>query len=122
RLTTEANEQFAQFGLSGSHALLLIHIDDRPNIQPSHLAQKLVLKPSTITRLVNKLKRRKLIVRNTKGRSSHITCTSKGKELVTALQQKWNELIDTKKQELGDRYILVLIELMQDTLQNVISD
>jgi|GEM_PF-2141978 len=122
RLTTEANEQFAQFGLSGSHALLLILIDDRPNIQPSHLAQKLVLKPSTITRLVNKLERRKLIVRNSKGRSSHITCTSKGKELVTALHQKWNELIDTKKQELGDRYTSVLTELMQDTLQNVISD
>ena len=119
KLSAEADKQFAEFGLSNSHALLILLIDEHPNIQPSQLAEKLVLKPSTITRLVNKLERRKLVEKRSEGRSSHIVCTSKGSELIDKLNQRWGALMKVKKQELGERYVSVLSEMMQQALQSI---
>ncbi|HLR26426.1 MAG TPA: MarR family transcriptional regulator [Fodinibius sp.] len=119
KLSAEADKQFSEFGLSNSHALLLLLIDEHPNIQPSQLAEKLILKPSTITRLVNKLERRKLVEKTSEGRSSHIVCTSKGSELIDKLNQRWGALMKVKKQELGERYVSVLSEMMQQALQSI---
>ena len=121
KLSAEADKQFSEFGLSNSHALLLLLIDEHPNIQPSQLAEKLILKPSTITRLVNKLERRKLVEKTSEGRSSHIVCTSKGGELIDKLNQRWEALMKVKKQELGERYVSVLSEMMQQALQSIES-
>src|SRR5699024_11079501 len=116
KLSAESDKQFAEFGLFNSHALLLLLINEYTNIQPSQLAEKLILKPSTITRLVNKLERRKLVEKSSEGRSSHIVCTSKGSELIDKLNQRWEALMMVKKQELGERYVSVLSEMMQQAL------
>ena len=119
RLSSQADEQFAEFGLSGSHALLLMLIGDHPRIQPGQLAQKLHLKPSTITRLVNKLERRKLVERHSEGRASLIVCTSKGDELVVLFGKKWKNLSSEIDRQLGERYAEVLGEMMQEALRTI---
>lgn len=119
KLTNQADETFATIGLSSSHALLLLLIEKHPEIQPGQLAEKLHLKPSTITRLVQKLERRSLVERQSKGRATSIVCTSEGSEMANQIEQKWQDLIKQKKDELGDRYVDVLSEMIVNALDEI---
>lgn len=119
KLSRQADDVFASIGLSSSHALLLLLIHREPEIQPGALADKISLKPSTITRLVQKLEQRELVNRESKGRATAVTCTSKGNDLTTDIENKWQELLDKKRDQLGDRYVEVLSEMISNALEKV---
>ena len=76
-----ATESWKPLGLSPSHAYLLIAVLEEPGIQPSALAEHLQLQPSTITRLLEKLEEKKLVIRTTEGRLTNVYPTPKAKEL-----------------------------------------
>jgi len=116
KLSREADEAFASVGLSSSHAFLLLMIQKNPEIQPSQLAQKLHLKPSTITRLVQKLERRQLVRKESKGRATSIVCTSDGVTMAEEIDQQWQDLLNNKQEELGERYVEVLSEMISNAL------
>lgn len=119
KLSREADEVFASVGLSSSHALLLLLIKHNPNIQPSQLARELHLKPSTITRLVQKLERRGLVGKQSEGRATVIACTSNGDKVAENIHQQWKELMTAKQDELGNRYVEVLSEMISNALETV---
>lgn len=119
KLTGQADEAFASIGLSSSHALLLLFIYEEPGIQPSMLAEKLYLKPSTITRLVQKLERRELVTKEPEGRSKSIACTSKGKEMAAKVDETWQQLFRQKETELGERYVAVLSEMISKAIKEI---
>jgi MarR family transcriptional regulator, organic hydroperoxide resistance regulator len=76
-----AQESWKQLALSPSHAYLLMAVLDEPGLQPGSLARQLQLQPSTITRLIEKLESRKLLVRTTEGKITNVYPTPKAKEL-----------------------------------------
>ncbi|HKK45862.1 MAG TPA: MarR family transcriptional regulator, partial [Balneolaceae bacterium] len=115
----QSDEAFAKFGLSTSHVLILSLVDKNPGIQPGKLAENLYLKPSTITRLVQKLERRQLVQRNSEGRSTSIVCTDDGNKVTGEIIEKWNGLMVEKRQQLGDRYIEVLSEMIANALHTI---
>jgi DNA-binding MarR family transcriptional regulator len=117
KLSKEADNTFAAVGLSYSHALILVLVDAEPGIQPGSIAERLYLKPSTITRLVQKLERRKLVERKSKGRATAISCTDKGRDMAKEVQRKWQKLLDEKKEQLGDRYVNVLSEMIDNAME-----
>jgi DNA-binding MarR family transcriptional regulator len=119
KLSREADEVFASVGLSSSHALLLLMIRKNPEIQPSQLAEELHLKPSTITRLVQKLERRQLVRKQPEGRATAIACTSNGKEVAENIDQQWQKLIASKQDQLGERYVEVLSEMISNALDKL---
>ena len=119
KLSREADKAFASVGLSSSHALLLLLIKQEPEIQPGQLADKLYLKPSTITRLVQKLERRKLVQKESSGRAALIVCTTKGKRIADEVAEKWRELNKLKRDELGSRYAEVLSEMVSNALDEL---
>lgn len=119
KLGYQADEVFATVGLSSSHALLLYIIHQNPEIQPSQLAERLYLKPSTITRLVQKLERRQLVEKQLEGRISKIVCTNEGARVTTEIVDKWQALIQQKREELGDRYVEVLTEMIANALDTM---
>lgn len=86
--------------LSPSHAYLLIAVLEEPGIQPSSLAEHLQLKPSTITRLLEKLEEKKLLVRTTEGRLTNVYPTPKAKE--------WQPRLLECLQEFAHQYAAVL--------------
>lgn len=116
KLSSQADETFAKFGLSSSHALILLLVSQNPEIQPSSLAAKLYLKPSTVTRLVQKLERRQLVQRSSEGRSTLIVCTSDGFEVVNQIKEQWQILVSEVSEELGERYVEVLSEMISNAL------
>ncbi|GAA5522525.1 MarR family transcriptional regulator [Aliifodinibius salicampi] len=120
-LSYQADEAFASVGLSSSHALLLLLIHRDPGVQPGALANKLHLKPSTITRLVQKLERRELVEKESQGRATAISCTGKGIRMAERISEQWQELLQGKQEELGERYVSVLSEMISkalDTMEN----
>lgn len=82
-----AVESWKKVGLSPSHAYLLIAALDEPGVQPTLLAEHLQLQPSTVTRLMEKLEEKKLIVRTTEGKLTNVYPTPKAKELWPQMQQ-----------------------------------
>jgi DNA-binding MarR family transcriptional regulator len=81
-----ALESWAPVGLSPSHGYLLLAVLEEPGIQPTQLGNHLQLKPSTITRLMEKLEFQKLLVRLSEGRLTSVYPTQKAKELLPKLK------------------------------------
>lgn len=73
--------------LSPSHAYLLMIVLDDPGVQPGALSAELHLTPSTITRLLEKLEAKKLVVRTTEGKSTSVYPTPKSKEMKPLLKE-----------------------------------
>ena len=76
-----ASESWKKVNLSPSHAYLLIAVLEEPGIQPTALAEHLQLQPSTITRLIEKLEEKKLVIRTTEGKLTNVYPTPKAKEM-----------------------------------------
>lgn len=74
-------------GLSPSHAYLLMIVLDEPGVQPGALSAELHLSPSTITRLIEKLEARKLVVRTVEGKMTSVYPTAKSREMKPLLQE-----------------------------------
>ena len=81
-----AAESWKKVNLSPSHAYLLMAVLEEPGIQPTGLAEHLQLQPSTITRLIDKLEEKKLVVRTSEGKISNVYPTPKAKELQPKLK------------------------------------
>ncbi len=73
--------------LSPSHAYLLMIVLADPGVQPGALSEELHLTPSTITRLIEKLEGKKLVIRTTEGKTTSVYPTAKSKELKPLLQE-----------------------------------
>jgi MarR family transcriptional regulator, organic hydroperoxide resistance regulator len=82
-----AQESWKPVDLSPSHAYLLMLVLEEPGIQPGSLTGQLLLTPSTITRLVEKLEEKKMLVRTTEGKMTNIYATPKAKALQPELKK-----------------------------------
>jgi len=82
-----AVDSWKMIGLSPSHAYLLMAVISEPGIQPGGLADELQLTPSTITRLIEKLEEKKLVVRTTEGKLTNVYPTPKAKELQPKMKE-----------------------------------
>ena len=81
-----AQESWKPVGLSPSHAYLLMMVIDDPGVQPGSLAKQLQLQPSTITRLIEKLEEKKLVLRSVDGKVTHVYPTSKARQMNSKLR------------------------------------
>ena len=81
-----AIESWKPVGLAPSHGYLLMNVIDIPGIQPGALADQLQLQPSTITRLIEKLEEKKMVVRTTEGKTTNVYPTPKAKEMYSKLR------------------------------------
>jgi DNA-binding MarR family transcriptional regulator len=82
-----ANNSWKKVGLTPSHAYLLILALEEPGIQPSALVKQLLLTPSTITRLIEKLEEKKLVIRTTEGKLTNVYPTPKAKALLPEMKE-----------------------------------
>ncbi|HXB44452.1 MAG TPA: MarR family transcriptional regulator, partial [Puia sp.] len=67
-----ATQSWKKVNLSPSHAYLLMLAIQEPGIQPTVLSQELHLQPSTITRLIEKMEGKKLLIRTTDGKMTNV--------------------------------------------------
>jgi DNA-binding MarR family transcriptional regulator len=87
--------------LSPSHAYLLMVVIEDPGVQPGTLSDELQLTPSTITRLIEKLEEKKLVVRTMEGKVTNVYPTPKAKDLYSKLKECSNNFVETYSSILG---------------------
>ena len=112
-----AIESWKQVDLSPSHGYLLMLIIESPGMQPGNIAAQMQLTPSTITRLIEKLEDRKLVVRTTEGKITNVYPSPKGKELLPALKACVQDFSEAYSKVLGKEETFKLVQSM-----NKISD
>jgi len=114
-----ADREFKDIGLAPSYAFLLMTVVKNPGIQPSELSDILGLKPSTITRLIDKMETRNYLERNSEGRATHVhpteKCLAKDKEIRNA----WQKLKEKYSGTLGERYTNVLTEMSLKAIEQL---
>ncbi len=81
-----AQESWKKVRLSPSHAYLLMMVIENPGIQPGRIGEELQLTPSTISRLLEKLEERKLLVRIADGKQTNVYPAPAGKALLPTLK------------------------------------
>ena len=88
-LTAIGEGEFAKMGLSYSHAYLLSEIALNPGNTPTYLSETLLLSPSTITRLIEKLESKGLARRETTGKNTMVFATQAGATLAPTVDEAW---------------------------------
>ena len=97
-----ATESWEKIGLAPSHAYLLMMVLDEPGTQPGTIAKEMQLTPSTITRLIEKLEGKKLVVRTTEGKITNVYATPEATELLPKMKACLNEFYQKYVEILGE--------------------
>lgn len=96
-----AIESLKKVNLPPSHGYLLLTVIEEPGIQPGALAEELQLTPSTITRFIEKLENKKLLIRTTEGKITNVYPTPKAKELLPKMKECINHFYTQYSSILG---------------------
>ncbi len=107
-----AIESWKRVDLPPSHGYLLMLVLEEPGMQPGNIAAQLQLTPSTITRLIEKLEERKLVVRITEGKISNVYPTPKAKELLPELKACVQDFSEANSKVLGKEETSKLVQGM----------
>ena len=87
-----AEAEFAGLRLSPAHASLLLLVYETPGISPKDLSRLLQLNPSTITRFVDALVKKKLLKRISRGKIAFIHPTPKAEALRPQVAEAYKRL------------------------------
>jgi DNA-binding MarR family transcriptional regulator len=113
-ITEMAKEEFAITGLDPSYAHLVLLLCDKPGLSQNELAQMMNLKPSTITRFIDKLQSKGLIEKIQEGRSSLIYPSDEGKAKSKLVRKALKSLYDKYCKVLGEEFAVKLTSLIND--------
>jgi DNA-binding MarR family transcriptional regulator len=109
-MTRMAGEEFAVVDLSPSHAFIVMTVNKNPGILAGELAEIMMLTPSTVTRLVDKLEMKQLVKKHSEGRSTMIYPTPGSVELNDAIKSAWFKLYGRISAILGEENSRLLTE------------
>jgi DNA-binding MarR family transcriptional regulator len=107
-----AGESWKRVDLSPSHAYLLMIVIEEPGVQPRVLSEELQLTPSTITRLIEKLEKKKLVVRTMDGKVTNVYPTPKAKAMESKLQECVSEFSEAYSKILGKKESIQMVQNM----------
>lgn len=115
-----AIESWKKAGLAPSHAYLLMVVLEKPGIQAGQISEQLQLTPSTITRLIEKMEEKKLVLRETEGKMTNVYPTQKGKEMKPLMKQCVDDFYEKYSKVLGkenSRQLVHDMRLVSDKLE-----
>lgn len=101
-MTKIADEEFKSTGLSTSYAFLLMTVNEKSGIQPMEISQQMMLTPSTVTRLIDKLENKKYLRREYEGKQVRVFPTEKSLVIDKKLRDNWLNLFKKYSDILGE--------------------
>ena len=101
-ITKMAEEEFSAVNLAPSYAFIVMTVNLNPGIQAGRLAEIMMLTPSTVTRLVEKLETRNLVKKHVEGRTTMIYPTPGSVEINEAKKAAWYKLYTRYSGLLGE--------------------
>lgn len=96
-----AEESFSEIGLTPSYAFVLMVVHEEEEVSTSRVAEKVGLKPSTLTRLADKLVLKGYIERKQEGRNMFLLKTDKLESEMPRINQCWTNLFNAYNDILG---------------------
>ncbi len=96
-----ALDAFLPTGLSPTYAFVLMLTTEKPGISQKELCVALNLKPSTVSRFIDKLEAQKLVTRVAEGKNSLIYLTDAGHALQPEIMKAWERLYHSYSKDLG---------------------
>jgi DNA-binding MarR family transcriptional regulator len=113
-LNSIADEEFKKMDITATQGFALIAIGDLDKHTPSEIAAELEMKPSTITRFLDKLEELGYVKREYHGRNTEVDMTELGKEKLKEVFQCWKGIHDRNAETFGDK-------IAQDVTDKVIE-
>lgn len=114
---------FAEFDLSPAHAYLLRLVLAQPGIAQRDIALELKLEKSTVTRFVDALQKKGLVLRKKTAsgdpREQNIFPTTKAIKIADKLSKKGEELYKTMLATLGNEDLKTMVEMLRVTAQRL---
>jgi DNA-binding MarR family transcriptional regulator len=101
-MTKIADEEFRSTGITTSYAFLLMTVNEKPGIQPIEISKQMMLTPSTVTRLIDKLENKKYLRREYEGKQTKVFPTEKSLVLDVTLRENWRRLFVKYSNALGE--------------------
>jgi len=117
--TRLADEEFAETGLSASHAFVLMNINSNPGKGPSEIAREMLLQPSTVTRFIDKLVLMQLVEKKSNGKYMQIYPTTKGKEKDMRVRKAWENLSKRYTRKLGEKFSSTFTTEVHEVYENI---
>jgi MarR family transcriptional regulator, organic hydroperoxide resistance regulator len=105
-----AAESWKKIDLAPSHAYLLMMVLEEPGAQPGRIAKEMQLTPSTITRLVEKLEEKRLVVRRMAGKITNVYATRSAKELQPKMRACLNDFSKKYMEIMGTEESIRMIQ------------
>lgn len=109
-ITKMADEEFYPTGMAPSYAFLLLTIDKKEKVHPKEISEQMMLTPSTITRLIEKMEYRGFVERNIVGKNTEVTLTKKAKDLIPTIMKCWTNLYSRYSDILGEEDGITITE------------
>lgn len=97
-------EEFAAAGMTPSYAFLLTIVINNPGISQKELSAQLHMAPSTVSRFVDSLAAKGLIIKKSEGRNSYIFPTDSGAERKPLIDKAWYSLYERYSKILGKEH------------------
>ena len=102
-MTKMADDAFSTTGLTASYAFLLMIVNEKPGIQPGEISCQMQLKPSTVTRLIEKMEYKGFLERKKVGRITEVYPTKEGLKLQPEIKSAWKSLAKRYNSILGKK-------------------
>jgi DNA-binding MarR family transcriptional regulator len=96
-----AEEEFKITGLSPTYAFLISIVNENSGISQKEIGEKLHMTPSTITRFIDKLENKGLLIRKNDGKNAFIYLTESGCSLQVEIDKAWSNLNNRYSEILG---------------------
>ena len=109
-ISSIAENAFMDLGLTPSDAYLIMVVNEKPNVQPTEISEKILLAPSTITRMIEKLEKRSIVTRTQEGKYTYVAVTTKGKDLYANILATWDNIHALFTQKMDEETVKLLVQ------------
>ena len=109
-ISSIAENAFMDLGLTPSDAYLIMVVNEKPNVQPTEISEKILLAPSTITRMIEKLEKRSIVTRTQEGKYTYVAVTAKGKDLYANILATWDNIHALFTQKMDEETVKLLVQ------------
>lgn len=103
KLTRMAEEEFRPTGVAPSYGFVLMSVNQQPGITAGEIAGIMQLRPSTVTRLVDKLEEGRYLRRQAEGKLMRVFPMQRSVKLDGRLRAAWRGLYRRYTETLGER-------------------
>ncbi|NBC25321.1 MAG: MarR family transcriptional regulator [Bacteroidetes bacterium] len=107
------DQKLQPFGLATSYVEVMLMLQREGGLAQSSLAENLSMAPSTITRFIDKLQKKELVVKKREGRRIIVELSIKGAETAPLMKEAYNAAIDELKELVGDKFVDTVGKLLE---------